>query len=997
VFTKKIRAIFVTLVMGMILAVILSPLNSARNIASAQQTVYITNAAGQQIPYPVYQPYDGIHFPSTVYIRNAAGQQIPYTVYPPYDGVTFPATVYRNQGGQQIPFTVFSPNGTPTAPPSLYPALPVASSSPYPGGGAYIPPGGILPTLSAGFGEGVGLIGSGNVVGSVAPVGTLDGSKRCRIQMLVTNIGNGTPPPTIPTLNADGNEEGCGVGFSGSAGGIQFYPTDVASNSGVSKLNREGVTFTEWEMNGVIHTVDSNNVPPRQWRMSRIMGQTYTMDTGNGNGLRYYFNATTQTVAQALANAPAPYRPISNFLGAFYRTEGSPPFGMFAAGNASNQAPVPYPAPNPSNLFGAGGFCTTVATNGKSILTANPVDNTKIANLVALGVQWTRGGPSPIVTDYTHVVGDGTYHWAQWDAAVCAQLKNGITPTVNVDSGPVYYDTLANVNAGTANGQPTYKSPADYAAWGAAVAQHDQTYFGNAMLRYTIAVKNEVNTIAVPLGGGAAQSGLVNDPGFSDDMISQSNNPTLYQGRSGAILYQTAIYTAIKAVNPNIMALAGELNMDPASDPFGFITLEYASGLRLGNGFDGWSEHINPANHPLGTYDALDIGFQPGDSETIALVNGTNITTRNGGDNRIAPLLLGESCGFTTVPTNTNQYGNLADAVTGNANLFAWAERNPQIIGINCANLDENGNYLNTAFYGNAQINNLSLPPYQFFNPSTAILQGLTGISPSAPPTLSPGTTTATPLPAMPAMKTAILGLYPVAFYAMSEASGTVANDISGNTYSYLTGPVYANNFNGTYSSTGVTLNSAPISANDGDTGAPVFASPGYMTTGLPPDLSMFTGQSFWAVLWFNTTSGFVPFGNRLLANGHTDSDNTGIQVAFNGSANALVWNLATTVSGTPTVTNITTSPTTTFSGGTWFMLSMTYNGSQACIKLNAGTQTCAAATGNMIVAAKNLALGYNPVYSGDYFNGKISNAAFGQGTIPTDTQLNNVYNTGHP
>lgn len=66
----------------------------------------------------------------------------------------------------------------------------------------------------------------------------------------------------------------------------------------------------------------------------------------------------------------------SGFIGAFFRAEGSPPYGIFLP-QSTEVAPEPYPTAGP-NLLGNSGYCDAKSANGASIDSSFLIDSTKL-------------------------------------------------------------------------------------------------------------------------------------------------------------------------------------------------------------------------------------------------------------------------------------------------------------------------------------------------------------------------------------------------------------------------------------------------------------------------------------------------------------------------------------------------------------------------------------------------------------------------------------------
>jgi hypothetical protein len=281
---------------------------------------------------------------------------------------------------------------------------------------------------------------------------------------------------------------------------------------------------------------------------------------GGGGGATAPVPAATATVAPNLSanGGGGGVTPRSAFLGAFFRPEGPPPFGVFSA-SATDVAPSPYPTAG-GVLFGASGYCSAVARNGVSIMTGYPVDPTKLADIVSLGVKWTRTSPTNLYDDGSHVFGAGHYTFADFDSAQCSLEQHGITPVIAISAGPVDYDAVPGTLS--PQYQPIYESASDFGQWCTAVAKHESATFG--VTRYTLP-GNEPNSNTTAFPGGATQ-------------VAQ---------------YARACYAAIKAVAPSAFVYGFELNMDPSAQPVAFVQQMSALGCSVGTCYDGLAIHLS--------------------------------------------------------------------------------------------------------------------------------------------------------------------------------------------------------------------------------------------------------------------------------------------------------------------------------------------------------------------------------------------------------------------
>jgi hypothetical protein len=356
------------------------------------------------------------------------------------------------------------------------------------------------------------------------------------------------------------------------------------------------------------------------------------------------------------------------FLGAFFRPEGTVPYGVFSV-DAKQRNPVPYPSPS-TTLFGPHGYCDAVADNGVSISSGHVVDATKLADIVDLGVKWTRGGPSPFFDDVSHIYSSGRYEFGDFDSAQCALAKHHIVMTVTLDAGPVQYDVVPGQFS--PKGVSHYKTAGDFAQWCSAVVAHERATFP-AVHRYTLP-GNEVNS-----------------------------NPQLFPGGEDEIAsYAESCYRAVKRIDPQSFVYGFELNMDARRDPAGFVRRMVARGCKVGTCYDGLSIHlalkypIPPANAPCYP--------NPGGTSSMQCLEDIRAAAQ-------APIhfIIGETAYF--VPSSVPDEATKAKATVAEFEAFA---RVPYIDGANYANVDECDLYPSGYFVGGCIVDSIGnkLPAY---------------------------------------------------------------------------------------------------------------------------------------------------------------------------------------------------------------------------------------------------------------------------------------------
>jgi hypothetical protein len=369
----------------------------------------------------------------------------------------------------------------------------------------------------------------------------------------------------------------------------------------------------------------------------------------------------------AVAQTPQVTR--RGFLGAFFRPEGPPPFGVFSV-YSKQEAPDPYPAES-TKLFGSSGYCDRVAISGNSISTGYLVDAKKLANIVDLGVRWTRTQVSPFFADESHVSGPGSYVFGELDSAQCALVRHKITPLIALDAGPVQYNS--NPEAYSPKTYPKYKTPADFGQWCSVVAKHEAKTFAS-VTRFSLP-GNEVNS-----------------------------NPELFSGGDPQIAaYAQACYHAVKSATPNATVYGFELNADRNADPAGFVGRMYDLGCKLKTCYDAISIHIS-LRYPI-VPDATPCYPQPGGDYGIACIEDVRRAAH-------APVhvIVGETAYF--VPGNVRDEDEKAKAVVAEFQEFA---KQPYIDGVNYANIDECDLYPNGYFKGGCLVDSLDARLPAFF------------------------------------------------------------------------------------------------------------------------------------------------------------------------------------------------------------------------------------------------------------------------------------------
>jgi hypothetical protein len=391
--------------------------------------------------------------------------------------------------------------------------------------------------------------------------------------------------------------------------------------------------------------------------------------------------ATPQPAGAALSSTPpatgvnTPLSPVfsfgsrAGFVGAFFRPQGAPPFGIFST-PSSMVAPQPYPAAGVT-LSGTSGYCSQIAANGRSIETGYLVDAAKLAHITNLGVGWTRMPAPQFSDDGSHIFGPGQYSFADLDSAECNTLvDHGIQPVVGLEAGPVQY----NVTPGQLSPQsfPQYQTAGDFGQWCGAVAAHERTVFPS-VTRFSLP-GNEVNT-----------------------------NPQLFPGGISQIAsYSQACYAAIKAANPAAFVYGFELNMDGALNAPDFVRQLYALGCKPGTCYDGIAMHLS-LRYPIPA-PSTPCYPNPGGDYSMQCVADIQAAAQ-------APIHVLISESVYPVPSAVPDEATKALAVAAEFTAYA---ANAAVDGVSYANVDECGVYPSGYFSGGCLVSSVGtlLPAY---------------------------------------------------------------------------------------------------------------------------------------------------------------------------------------------------------------------------------------------------------------------------------------------
>ncbi len=297
------------------------------------------------------------------------------------------------------------------------------------------------------------------------------------------------------------------------------------------------------------------------------------------------------------------------------------------------------------------------------------VDATKLADIVNLGVKWTRSTPFALNDDLSHVFGAGHYMFADLDSAQCSLFAHAITPVIALEAGPVQY----NATPGTISPQsvPLYKTASDFGQWCGVVAAHEKAVFPS-VTRYTLP-GNEVDTNPGPFPGGVSQIAS----------------------------YSEACYAAVKAANPSAFVYGFELNMDGSINVPAFVQQLAALGCKVGTCFDGIAMHLSLA-YPIPSSSAP---CYPNAGGTYGMQCVTQLeSTAN-----VQHVLISET--VYPIPGTVPNTAMQASAVVADLTAFA---ANPTVDGVLYADVDECALYPTGFFSGGCLIttSNQILPAY---------------------------------------------------------------------------------------------------------------------------------------------------------------------------------------------------------------------------------------------------------------------------------------------
>jgi hypothetical protein len=343
----------------------------------------------------------------------------------------------------------------------------------------------------------------------------------------------------------------------------------------------------------------------------------------------------------------------SQFVGAFFRPEGPPPYGIFLP-QAAQIAPQPYPTPGPV-LLGNAGYCDQIAANGISIDSSYAVSPQKLTNLIDLGARWTRMPASQFFIDFSHVI-PGDYAFGTLDAAQCISLEyHNIRPVIGLEAGPVQYDAVPGTFSPVT--VPSYQTAADFGRYCGVIAAHEKAVFPS------------VNQFSLP--GNEVNSDPQTFPG----------------GNAQIAAYSEACYSAIKAANPSAFVYGFELNMDETVNAPAFVSQMTAMGCKVGTCYDGIAMHLS-LTYPI---PAANVPCAPAPGGAYSMQCVTAIEAAAG-----APIHVLISETVYPVPASVPDEQTKAAAVVAAFTAFA---ANPTVDGVLYANVDECALYPSGGFY----------------------------------------------------------------------------------------------------------------------------------------------------------------------------------------------------------------------------------------------------------------------------------------------------------
>lgn len=209
----------------------------------------------------------------------------------------------------------------------------------------------------------------------------------------------------------------------------------------------------------------------------------------------------------------------------------------------------------------------------------------------------------------------------------------------------------------------------------------------------------------------------------------------------------------------------------------------------------------------------------------------------------------------------------------------------------------------------------------------------------------------------------------PIAYYRLTESSGTSAFDSSGNAYTATLHGGVIPGVPGPLQGPGEQTNTAMLF--DGISG--------YVS--LPSALSPAGWSTLSVGCWFNPASSPAS-DSSLVANATPATSHTGLSLGVSAGLAGCFFALGNgTSSATATLTQI-------LAIGTWYYLLGTWDGSTIRLYLDGELAATAALAGSVAAASSSLALGYNPASLAGYWPGGVAEVDLANPTLANATNL---------
>jgi hypothetical protein len=183
----------------------------------------------------------------------------------------------------------------------------------------------------------------------------------------------------------------------------------------------------------------------------------------------------TATPTATASPTPSPTPTSSPLFGGFLRSTSIAPYNGLAL-TAGTSQPNPYPVR--ANYSSEAAFCAATDTSGNSIISANPLDPTKSADLLQIGVKETRQDQSTYFQDYSFFHTDANfqsttpqYNLQGLDGINCFEAAHGITPVISLNPGAIQYNE--NPTGFNVQQHNLYDSAQDFGNYCSAIATHE--------------------------------------------------------------------------------------------------------------------------------------------------------------------------------------------------------------------------------------------------------------------------------------------------------------------------------------------------------------------------------------------------------------------------------------------------------------------------------------------------------------------------------------------